>query len=349
MPDSTPVDVRLSNEVAKISSLMAPWAVRVAATLRLPDLVTSGITGVSGLAERTGSDPDTLGRLLRYLSVLGVFEETAPGEYALTAMGEFFTDDHPMNLRGFLDQNGFGAKLDRVTAHLAEGVRTGKAVYANVFGRPFWQDQDDYADPELSFNKLMAQHTEWFGEDVRRSFDWAALKQVVDVGGGTGAGTFMSELLTAYPRLSGVLVEDPAETSTSAVDKVHGLGDRCTVVVQSLFDPLPSGGDAYVLTNILRNWGQADAVRILTGCARAMGADGQILVVERILSDDDHQVHVADANLRILLLLGGKERTLAEFTEIGKQAGMRLESVTPTDYSHLYLIRFRHDAHETAE
>jgi SAM-dependent methyltransferase len=337
------IDVQLSNEVAKISSLMAPWSVRVASTWRLPDLVAEGVDRVDDLAERVGADPDALGRLMRYLSVLGVFREIGPRRYEVTDLGAFFRDDHPMSLRRFLDQNGFGGKLDRVVAHLEAGVRDGRSVYADIFGRPFWRDQDDYADESLSFNKLMADHTRWFGEDVRRSFDWGAVKQVVDVGGGTGSGTFLAELLAHYPDANGVLVEDPQHTAISASPRLAAYADRATIVRQSLFDPMPAGGDVYVLTNILRNWNQADAARILRGCAEAAGPGARILVVERILSDDDHQIHVADANLRILLLLGGKERTLEEFREIGRKAGLLLNDTRNTDYSHLYLISFKPD------
>jgi hypothetical protein len=49
----------------------------------------------------------------------------------------------------------------------------------------------------------------------------------------------------------------------------------------------------------------------------AVYANGRVLVVECVVSDNGHQVYIADASLRILLLLGGKERTLAEFTDMG--------------------------------
>jgi O-methyltransferase domain len=340
MAKQDPVDPQLVNEVAKISSLMGPWAIRVAATLRLPDLVADGVTRPADLAERTGSNPDALGRLMRYLTELGVFREEKPGEYAVTAVGEFFKDDHPMKLRAFSDQNGFGAKLDEVISHLGETIRTGKSNYESVFGKRFWADQDDYPDPSLSFNSLMAEHTRWFGADIRKSYDWESSKMVVDVGGGTGAGTFLAELLTAYPHLQAILVEDPQETAKTAAEALAGVAGRVTTVTQSLFDPMPSGGDTYVLTNIIRNWPDDDAARILRGCADAAGASGRILVVERILTDDDFQIFVADANLRILMLLGGRERRLEDWRDLGRRAGLRLVSTTPTAYSHMYLIEY---------
>ncbi|MCP2257809.1 O-methyltransferase [Streptoalloteichus tenebrarius] len=342
-PPATPAsdETRLLNEIGRMASLMAPWAIRVAATLRLPDLVARGVTGADELAARTGSDADALNRLLLYLSALDVFRRTAPRSYELTELGELLREDHPIGLRAFLDQNGFGARLDQVTAHLATAVRTGRSVYRDVFGRSFWKDQDAYQDETLSFNKVMASHTRWFGADLRRSYDWSSFGHVVDVGGGTGAGTFLAELLREHPTMRGTLVEDPEETALGAGDALAEVGDRCVTVTQSLFDPLPEGADAYVLTNILRNWDDENATRILRRCAEAAGRDSRVLVIERILTDDDYQLHVRDANLRILLLLGGKERELDEFRAVGRAAGLELTATRPTDYSHMYLVEYR--------
>jgi hypothetical protein len=334
------VTPKLLDEIAKISSLTAPWAVRVAATLRLPDLVAAGVTDVDELAERTGSNADAVGRLLRYLSALGVFQPIGARAYQLTELGELLRDDHPIGLRAFLDQNGFAARLDGVTAHLADAVRTGESIYKDVFGRSFWEDQDAYPDQKLSFNMVMAAHSRWFGPDLKKSFRWADFPHVVDVGGGTGAGTFLADLLAGFPGLRGTLVEDPDETAVTAVEALAGVADRANIVRQSLFEPLPAGGDLYVLVNIIRNWNDDNAARILRGCAEAAGAGGRVVVIERLLTDDDHQVLVTDANLRILMLLGGKERTEEDFRHLGGTVGLKLTGVLPTDYSHMYLVEY---------
>jgi len=54
-----------------------PWAVRVAATLRLVDLAADGGSALADLATCAGADPDALGCLLRFLAARGVFEETS--------------------------------------------------------------------------------------------------------------------------------------------------------------------------------------------------------------------------------------------------------------------------------
>jgi hypothetical protein len=65
--------------LAPITDLVTPMAVRVAATLRLADLMAGGVEQVEELARRTGTDPEALGRLLRHLTRHGVFTEPTPG------------------------------------------------------------------------------------------------------------------------------------------------------------------------------------------------------------------------------------------------------------------------------
>ena len=51
----------------ELTDFATPWAMGVAATLRLADHIEAGADGVTVLSERSGADPDVLRRLLRYL------------------------------------------------------------------------------------------------------------------------------------------------------------------------------------------------------------------------------------------------------------------------------------------
>jgi hypothetical protein len=64
---------------SELTDFAAPWGVWIAATLRLSDHIEAGATRLEDLAERAGADPDSLGRLLRYLVARGVFAETGSG------------------------------------------------------------------------------------------------------------------------------------------------------------------------------------------------------------------------------------------------------------------------------
>src|SRR5439155_9084556 len=95
----------------------------------------------------------------------------------------------------------------------------------------------------------------------------------------------------------------------------------------------PSGGDAYVLKVVLHDWDDERARRILSNCRKAMGENGRLLVVERIIPERleptfvDQRATLMDLNM--LVLSGGRERTEAEFGGLFESAGFTLERLFP--------------------
>ena len=100
------------------------------------------------------------------------------------------------------------------------------------------------------------------------------------------------------------------------------------VVPGDFFAEVPAGGDLYVLKAILHDWDDEHSVRILRNCHRAAPADSTLLIIERLVGETDPSVHLVD--LLMLTMLGGRERSRAEFETLLASGGFRLERVTPT-------------------
>jgi cyclopropane fatty-acyl-phospholipid synthase-like methyltransferase len=80
-----------------------------------------------------------------------------------------------------------------------------------------------------------------------------------------------------------------------------------------------------VLSNIIHDWGDADAVRILQACRQAMPDDGRLLIVELVLPDGGEPSMAKLADLEMLALTpGGRQRTISEYAGLLEQAGLRL-------------------------
>jgi len=313
-------------QLGQISSLFDPWSVRTAATLRLPDLVAAGADTTSELATRSDTDPDALGRLMRHLTLLGLFRTTAEGRWELAELGELLRDSHPMSMRKILDQTDhFVRKMDRSAYGLLEAVRTGGAVWEKLHGLSFWDDM--IADPELGrcFDAVNANHSAMFGPAITRCYDWSTVQHIVYVGGGTGRA--LAIILTAHPHLRATLVDLPGPlAAAAAVLEEATVADRCVLVAQSFFDALPSSGDVYLLANTVHDWNDEDSAKILRRCAEAAGPGGRVLVAERVATDEANETErafVSRIDLLILLLLGGQVRSEEEFRWLGATAGLR--------------------------
>jgi 2,7-dihydroxy-5-methyl-1-naphthoate 7-O-methyltransferase len=309
-------------QLQPLMDLATPWALRVVATLRIPDLIAGGVTRLDDLAGRCSADAEMLGRVLRFLVTRGVFAEPEPGGFVLTPLGRMLEDKE--GVRGWLDQDGFGGRMDRAWAGLLGTVRTGKSSYAEVFGLPIWEDLAAHPPIAASFNELMAEQSASFWPELAGSFDWSAAREAVDVGGGTG--TLAVLLARAYPHLR-VTVLDLPVVAQGAADRFarEGLAGRCRALAGSMFDPLPAGADAYLLSTVVGDWDDADAVAILRRCAEAAGSRGRVLIVEAVLEESAAS---SAMDLIMLIIAEGRSRTLAQFRTLVEAAGMELVRYT---------------------
>lgn len=116
---------------------------------------------------------------------------------------------------------------------------------------------------------------------VVTAYDWGALGDVIDVGGGDG--TLLIALLNEYPSLRGTVLELP-EMAESARKRFEaaGFGDRAAAVSGDFFAELPAGAEGYLLCAVLGDWDDEDACRILRRCAAAAGEDGAVFVIEPV-------------------------------------------------------------------
>ena len=318
--ESAPPSYQDVAPLMRLADLMAPMAVRVAATLRLPDHIAAGHVTVDELAMAVGADRDALRRLLRFLVARGLFERVGD-RYALTPMSALLLADHPDQLRSRFDLSGPVARGDLCFIDLLHTVRTGEPAYPVTYGSTFWEDLD--ADPELGakFGAMMAATVTASGIESR--YDWSGVRHVVDVGGGTGE--LISQVLRAHPGIHGTIVDLPSTADRARTALAgRGLADRCDVVPGSFFEPLPAGADVYLLCKVLHDWDDEHARSILRRCAEAAGPSGRVLVLEMMLTGVENEPQFTYLDLHMLAYFGGRERTLAEYQDLAASAGLRL-------------------------
>jgi hypothetical protein len=143
---------------------------------------------------------------------------------------------------------------------------------------------------------------------------------VVDVGG--GSGTLLAEVLRAHPHVHGILVDLPRTVARAhEVFQEAGVAERASSMGQSFFDPLPAGGDVYMMKNVLADWPDREATAILKRCAEAARPSGRVILLGGVGAGEQ-----ASPELLMLVLVGGKERTLSEFQQIAKDAGLKVQA-----------------------
>jgi SAM-dependent methyltransferase len=305
-------------DVEALSDLETPWCLRVAATLRIADRLAEGPREVGELAAAAGCDAGSLARVLRRLVGRGVFAEPAPGRFALNEAAGALREGAA---RGFLDLDGIGGRMAGAWATLLTAVRTGRPAYHEAFGRPFWEDLAAHPEVAASFDALMGPAGHGVPDaEVLLGGDWAAVRHVVDVGGGTGA--LLAEVLRAHPGVRGTLVDLPRTVARAGETfRRAGVSERVELVGRSFFEALPAGADVYLLKNVLADWPDEEAAALLRRCAEAARPAGRVVVLGGVSPEE-----AAAPELLMLVLVGGKARTLAELGALAGEAGLAVSA-----------------------
>jgi hypothetical protein len=104
--------------------------------------------------------------------------------------------------------------------------------------------------------------------------------------------------------------------------------NRYDVLAGDIFESVPSGSDAYLLSRILQDWDDSACITLLTNVRRAMtSSSARLLIVERMIPEGGATVLPLLFDLHLLMMAGGRERTLDGYVSVLDGAGLRVESV----------------------
>lgn len=295
-------------------------ALLAADELGLVELLEGGSKSVEELASATGTHAGSLYRFLRALSTVDVVVEHGHGRFSLGPLAG-----------GLRDAARIGVESYRTWVELPFTLRTGEPAFPEVFGESFYDYLAGDEARAARFDRAIAAVSRDWGPAVLEAYDFAEFRTVADIGG--GRGTFLSMLLRAHPAMEGVLFDLPRVVDDAgATLEDAGLAGRCRCVGGSFFDFVPEGADAYMLCNLLTDWGDERATAILKSCQRAMPEHAKVLVIDRVLPPpgDPNRRAMAFLDLFFLVLEGGAIRTTEDFRRIIATAGLEVTKVIPT-------------------
>ncbi|WP_369133476.1 methyltransferase [Modestobacter sp. I12A-02662] len=289
----------------------------VAIALGVPEALAGGPRSAEDLAGELGAVPGPLRRVLRGLAAEEVLVEDGDGRFSLGGPGRLLLPGVPSSLRGVVT-----ARADiyyRAAVGLLDAVRTGGTPFELVHGQAFFAFLSAAPERLAVFQASMADRSAREAGAVVDAYDMRRFASVVDVGG--GSGTLLWAVRDRAPHAELTLFDLPEVVDGSDLPAVAG----------DFFAHVPGGADAYLLSRVLHDWDDADALRVLRSCRAAMRPDSVLLVVEALVPEravDDPAVVRMD--LHMLVLLHGRERTAAEYVALLDAAGLRLTADVPT-------------------
>jgi len=302
----------------------AVWA---AAELNIAEYLRKGPRSVDELAKVTDTHAEALYRLLRLLSEQGVFRQIKPRVFGLTALSRALLNEkgtiRPM-IRFICGNNNWEPFKD-----ILYSLQTGRSSKKKN-GRDTFEDLESTPELHEMFNDAMTALSELASDSILATYDFSPHPKVVDIGG--GQGILLGEILNRYEGCNGVLFDLPQVIEkTTVLDSFPHLSSRMQLEGGDFFTTVPAGGDIYILKNIVHDWDDEHAKKMLENIHQAMNSNSKLLIVETLLTNNNKRSYGALFDIQMLVSVdGGKERTRKEYKELLSQAGFQVNRIIPT-------------------
>jgi hypothetical protein len=327
-PAPAQIDSQVPPHVAVLQMMMGLWKAQIlsaVAQLGIADHIADGLYSADEIAHEIEADPDALFRLMRAAASLGILKQVGSRHFNLTPVGAWLRANSPDSLRDLvLAETAPGHWLP--WGRLSDAVKSGKPVTRQTLGMEVWEYYAKNQEEGGSFARGMGNLSAIASAEVLSVYDASPFRRIVDVGG--SQGVLLVGFLAAAPPARGVLFDRPEVIECVRPNLVGN--ERIELVAGDFLSEVPADGDLYLLKSILHDWDDEHCTRILTNVHNAASAQAKLLVVEMLLPDEPQPTPVSLMDMNMLVMLGGRERTAAEFTQLLATSGWRIDRVIPT-------------------
>ena len=221
---------------------------------------------------------------------------------------------------------------------LEPALRSGGVPFAMANGDMIFDYYAKHPESAKPFNEFMSFFSGPEVGTVVAAFDWGQFegRTVVDVGGSLGPTA--AAIKAAAPGADVICFDLPEVTAAATEAPLPGVEYRAG----DMFDPttLPQA-DCVFMKHILHDWSDADSERILASVRQSLRPGGRLVLAEAVLPRPGEQSPLATSQKMIdvlMLTIGGKERTAAQWGALVGNQGFRIAEVVATDMPMCQLI-----------
>lgn len=306
-------------------------SISVAAKLGIADLVADGPKSSEELAQATGTHAPSLYRLLRAIASFGIFAEDEKGLFGLTPRAAILQSHVPGSIRTYAIVQGDEWHW-RMWGGVLYSVKTGEPAFDHLYGMEFQDYYDQNPDVAARFDAAMVGVLGMTDAAITANYDFSSVGKVVEVGTGGGDGNLLTTILKNNPSLQGIFFDLPSRIQPAQrVIEEAGLDDRCEAVAGDVLQSFPGGGEAYIIKNLVHDYDDQRAVKLLKNCHEAMTENGKVLVVEMVVPPGNEPSLAKLVDVEALIMTAGAiERTEEQYRELFRAAGLKLTRMIST-------------------
>jgi hypothetical protein len=203
----------------------------------------------------------------------------------------------------------------KTSTYMLESLQSGDESFSKIFQKPYF----DFLEDNDEYLKLSQQINSYYTMDYSPLIECLDLtiERVCDVGG--GGGILLKQIKEYYPNIKPLVIDKFIDRNIENHLKVD------------FFKAFKIKGDVFLLSRILHDWSDKKAIIILQNISNNMTENSVLYLFETIVPIQSSIDKGATLSFHLLNFLGGYERTLEEYTQILKQAGLEIEKISFND------------------
>lgn len=303
------------SELAALSrDMVGSWRTQTIAAAVELGVVEALPSTAAEVADRCGLHHDGARRLLRALGELGLAVRHG-ARWELTPRGRYLRADHPLTLADAALE--YAGPLSTMWGRLVDALRSDSDWQAPELFAQVARDDGRRG----SHHRMLQSYARHDYAEICGLLDVREGQRVVDAGG--GLGVLGRLVLDAQPSAQVTVLDLP-----QVVQQAEGLHDGLQWRAADIFEPWGLEADVVLLSRVLHDWDDDDALRILARARAALPLGGRLCVVEMLIPEGG--VAGALCDLHLLVTTGGRERSVEDFRRILEATGFQLESVRMT-------------------
>jgi hypothetical protein len=285
-------------------------------------------------------------RLCQYLVSIGLLQvnydhlHNHEERYSLTSVSEWYVTNKPGSLSGVA--LNFGSDQFLPFVYLNESVLFGTSAYQQYHGEAqFHRHKSNPVVGHLFARTMIGLGALGENEGVSNLFDWTPFSTIFDIAG--ASGNLGQRILFDHLHLNAVIFDLPEVIARTAPMWKNLDVKRVTFQSGDFFvaETIPTlisdersskGAGVYLLKQIIHDWADEPAMKILKNIRSRMTTDCRLIIVDRVLVRGESQVMGMgrqDADLMMLMTFGAgaRERTSKEFINLLTLSGFHVVEI----------------------
>ncbi|MEE9378376.1 MAG: methyltransferase [Candidatus Lokiarchaeia archaeon] len=318
--------VRESSRNDLMDKLVSYWKTQIIYSivkLRVLEHIKSGKNTFQTLIEEINIPQQSLDIILKVL-VLWHFITEEKGIYQVRYIGDLLTEDNPKSLKYAAIM--WGEEHYLIMAKLLDALKTYKPQFKEMFGNDFFQYLNKNEEKCDTYNRAMLEYSIDYDEIIKL-YDFNNSKVIIDIGG--GSGVLLSKIIKKFNNINkGILFDLPNIVENARVLlQNHEMREKIEFMSGNFLDNIPIKADAILMSRIIHDWDDNNAIKILRNVHNSLEDNGHLLIFETIVPEDLKKDIGITLDFNLLVCVGGKERTLEEFKYILNETGFKIETI----------------------